>query len=184
MDVYFVKKNEEKSRTEVLVALKQALRERLPYAEVDPIFSLTYDNENQFFLKGAGELIWGRVFHQPFCQRYGEMVHKELARLTQSFKQKIRATLFFPNLISGMEQLEKLPSGSSAFEYCIMQSQTGNALALRSFLSPKVEAPIKEELEEIKPKASVPEGYRFFRHAQLSREELTELIEIGLELKI
>lgn len=174
MNVYFIQGGEDKNKTDILISLKQAVRDRLPEADVDPIFSLTYDNENQFFLKKSGEVVWGRVFYQPFCVRFAEMIQKELARMQQSLKQAIKLVIFFPTLTAGEDLLRKMPGNPLIFEYYFMQSKSGRAIAIREWSK---EGPAEKEM-------TPPQGaYRFFKQAKLTRQELSEIIDLSLELK-
>ena len=66
--------------------LRHALLEKMPEIEADPVFSLAYDDHNQFFLKSDSEIIWGRVFLQAPGYNDLENLGHEIDQLSKKFQ--------------------------------------------------------------------------------------------------
>lgn len=180
MNIYFFDHGIEKNRAEILKSLRHAIQDQMPGAEIDAVLSLAYDRDNQFFLRSSSGIIWGRVFYETLSHANIQTLRKEIDHLLQTFRQKLLLYVFSPSIFSEVSRLiEKLPGAPAFFEYSFLGSAHGRALALRE----RIFSPGKKEVSTPPVSSPKPEAYRFFKHARLTRDELADLIELGLELK-
>ena len=143
---------------------------------MDAVLSLAYDRDNQFFLKSPEEgILWGRVFFEPLSHANIQILRKEIDHQLQSFRQKVRPYVFFPSIMKDVSGLAGKLSGKPLFfEYSLLRSESGCAVALKEWVF---------ALQAQKPSASHDlQAYRFFKQARLSRDELSELMDLALEL--
>jgi hypothetical protein len=158
--------------------LRQALLERMPDAEVDPVFSLAYDDPSHFFLKKSGEIIWGCVSLEALDYQSLEVLAQEIEVLSKKFQRKLRPVLFLPPRLSEVSPLiEKLPGAPLVYEYYFLRAGTERAVALKELVIKRAGVPpvFEETADE--------GGYRFYKHARLNRHELEEIIDLSLQFK-
>lgn len=173
-----------------MLGIKLALRKKLPDAEIDPIFSITHDNENQFFMKSAAGIIWGRVFYQPFNARYAEIVNKEGAHLARTFRQPVHLYLFSPDFKEAETAAQAIVGNAFFYEYQMESSLTSDdPVILKEWNAPQFSVTDKKSRPAAPmPSPAVPpqeksEDGHFFKSSQLNKDEIKDLIEIALEIK-
>ena len=181
MNAYFVQGGIDKNRDEILKSLRSVLQDQYPQAEIDPVLSLAYDRNNQFFLKSPQGILWGRVFYETLAHANVQTLRKEIDHLLQTFRQKVFPFVFFPSAVENLSGLiEKLPGDPVLYEYSGLRSHSGSALALVE----KFFAADSRVSSLIPSKPPEPlQDYRFWRRSRLTRDELIELVDLSLELK-
>lgn len=181
MNIFFVEQPNQKKSQEVLLTLRQALKECIPQAETDPVFSLAYDGEDQFFLKRRGEIVWGRVFYQTLSDAALSGIPEEIKKLSNTFKQTIRPHLFFPEeRVKDQTLFSKVSGRPHFFKYDLLQSEIEKAISVREYFPlPEPKVSLVEEVKKPLPF----NGYTFFKYARLTPQELSDLIDLSLEIR-
>ena len=177
MKTFFIKAAQNPELGTVLQALKQATLEHEEISDYDPVFSLSYDKEDQFFIKTADRIVWARVFPQSASYREISSLGREIQKLLDSFQSPVRPYLFFQEISSGHGLLKALPGQPQCFEFSFVKTEQGTALVLKDFHPSFRVAPppaLAPEAQDASTAGSV---------ARLSRSEISELIELSLELK-
>jgi hypothetical protein len=180
MKTYFIRAGQNSKAT--MEALKQAVLEHENIQEFDTVFSLSYDREDQFFIKTPEAICWGRVFGSAAGYREVTDLAREIQRLSSTFNLEVKPFIFFQDLTSGHGLLKALPGRPRCYEYSFLRSGSGSALALKdlSQMSAKVLPPtVSAEGNSMMP----AETSRVSSSYRLSRSEINELIEISLQLK-
>ncbi len=157
----------------VVESLKKAVLEYEHIDDYDRVFALSYDREDQFFIKTGEFIVWSRVFNTPAGHQDLSELAKEIQRLQSTFNLPLRIFAFFQELTSGHGLLKALPGNPRCFQYSFLSSESGSALALKDLCqaAPKVLPP-------------APEGFQVQSTLpRLSRSEISELIEISLGIR-
>ena len=172
MKTYFIKALPNHDSRTVFEALKHAVLEAEGIQEFDPVFSLSYDRADQFYLKTPDAIVWGRIFNSPAGYREVSALSREMQKLLSTFQLPLLPYVFFQELSSGHGLLKALPGETKCFEFSFLRSENGAALALKDLHhhSPKVMPP-------------APEPVQTSPAFRLSRSEISELMELSLELK-
>lgn len=183
MNFYLIEKADERNFPEILSTLKQFLKERLSGAIEDPVLKLAYDEGNSFFLKTHASIIWVRMFEESLKQEDLPGLSLDLERVCRMFHQKVRIYLFAPGYETGLKLAGEVSPEVLFFEYSFLKSRFGHGIALREA---KIEcsAPVLPDShsgDRTSPPEASPIGH--FKNTRLEREELSELINLSLELK-
>ena len=136
MNIYKIENRLSDGDMEILPGLlRQALFDRLPDAEVDPVFSLAYDTHSQFFLKRSGEIIWGRIFLEALTYRDIEELSREIEHLSRKYQRKLKPFIFIPPRFCEVYPfLEKVACRPLVYEYYFLCSGRERAVALKEIL--------------------------------------------------
>ena len=179
MNFYLIEKTEEKKRPELFSAIKQFLKERLSGAIEDPVLQLAYGGTNPFFLKTPAGILWVRVLEETLTAEGVPALLQDLERVTQMFKQKVRFYIFAPAYAENLSMPGAPAQELLFFEYFALRSRFGQGVALRewnlSFLA--------QALPEVRASGPAPALPGRLQNVRLEREELSELINLSLELK-
>ena len=180
MNIYNIESRLDEANLEILPALlRQSLLENHPSADFDMVFSLAYDTADQFFLKGAGEIIWGRIFIDAPSFKDIEKLICEISQLSEKFQRKLRPVIFIPPRFSEVFTLLGTVPGKPVFyEYYFLRAGSEQAVALKA-----LSITAKGHEEESFAFAEKPQNYSFYQYARLNREELREIIDLSLEYK-
>lgn len=191
MNLYLIEKDADKNRIEIFEAVRRGLQDLYPGSTPESHLTYETDRESAFFLRCTDRRLWGKVF-------YESLSHGALEALTfeiESLPRPLQTFLFFPSLARGVpECLAEIPGRPFFFEYCFLRpskagQEEGGGLALRQWFSAHEEkAPdISKTRVSVLPKktdsVTAREVYHFYKQARLSREEFSELLEMGLDLK-
>lgn len=179
MKIYFPIQDASHGRAEIRDALKRLLEKQFSGFKTDSLFSLSYDRNDQFFLKGPHAILWGRVYFEPFSDNDVELLGFEQKRLEQILKQRLHAHIFFNDW--NMKKGDVEYPCADYFRYRFIQSEAEKSLLVEKVLPSGLEFRPDKALHSFAPGSS--EKYHFAKSAQLSREELAELIDLNLELK-
>jgi hypothetical protein len=165
----------------VLEALKRAVIEHENVLEYDKVFSLSYDREDQFFLKTGETIFWGRIYASTASHKDVADLAREIQKVAGTFNLPLKPYIFFQELRSGQGLLKALPEHPRCYEFSFLRSGDGSALGLKDLnqAPPKVLPPLPDDLQSILP----PDLCKTVSSFRLSRSEISELIEISLELK-
>lgn len=182
MNFYLIEKAEEKKRPELLSAIKQFLKERLSGAIEDPVLQLAYGGTNPFFLKTQAGILWVRVLEEALTSQDISALLQEFDRVSQMFRQKVRFYIFAPGYASNLS----MPGPSSQellfFEYFFLRSRFGQGVAVRDWHVQSSPQAFPETPQEKALHVAVGSSGRL-QNARLEREELSELINLSLELR-
>jgi hypothetical protein len=182
MKVFFLESETRISHAAVIDSLKQAVQEKMPEFQNDAVFSLAYEREDQFFLKSPETILWGKVYFDTPLHGDLENLKAELKKISGIFRRKVIPYVFLTNESSACAWLNEFGKiAESCFIYGFAQSEGRRALTLRR---------ISQERDPVIPAEAEREnrGARQGRESsvkpfQLSREELSELIDLSLELR-
>lgn len=182
MKAYFIKTIRQEHSVFLLDALRQAVRERFKIHHVDPVFSLNYDREDQFYFKTPEMIYWARVLMTPLTYQEAIKLEREFESVSARFQKRVWPVIFCPVLQSGGGILGAFKIRPHCFEFTLLKSETGTSLALKDitfegpavYPSPKADAP--------RYKLNPPENTEMLPPL-LSRSEIAELLEISLDFK-
>ncbi len=177
MNVYFVEKRLEEGGPPLVHALRDAMQSYLPHTRLLPT---ALERENQFFLKSSESVVWGYVFFHPPVPEDGPKVKREMAKRMETFGPFFYPCVFFPAGLAGAFPFFDLPSTARFFEYLHLSDPSQKAIALREYAAPKERT--VGEAAAVRKKVIFAEP-DFRGQARLSRQELSELIELSLQLK-
>lgn len=180
MKVFFLENETGISHATVLDSLKQAVQEKMPEFQNDAVFSLAYEREDRFFLKSPQAILWGKVYFDTPLHSDLESLKAELEKITGIFRRKVIPYVFLADE-SGAWLSEFRKIAESCFVYGFVQSEGRRALTLR-MISQEQERAIPPGDEE-KGRSIRQSKERSIKPFQLSREELSELIDLSLELR-
>ncbi len=173
MNFYMIEKTDEKKAPELLSSIKQFLKERLSGAIEDPVLQLASGGNNPFFLKTQAGIHWVRVFEEALTLQGLPALRHDLERVSQMFRQKVRFYLFAPGYSEDFNLTTSQPHDALFFEYFPLKSRFGQGVALRER---------KIDFQEKSPLSPAPSSGRLC-NARLERDELSELINLSLDLK-
>ncbi len=183
MKAYFIKPVRQEHSVFLLDALRQAVRERFKIHHTDPVFSLNYDREDQFYLKSPETIYWGRLLMMPLTYQNALQLDREFESISGRFQTRLCPVIFCPAVQSGIGILAAFKIRPSCFEYTLLKSASGTSLALRDI-------PLEEEGPNSVSSSLPVEKYKQSSSAEgqtrpplLSRSEIAELLEISLEAK-
>ncbi len=180
MKVLFLENEAGINRSVIMDSLKQAIQERKPGFQNDAVFSLAYEREDQFFLKSPEAILWGKVYFEPPQENDLEVLKSELKKLSGIFRRKIIPYVFLADETSAwLGEFGQVAEDS--FVYGFVQSEGRRALMLRKVLSGQKAK--QASSSEVKSKIDIQGKEKPARPFQLSREELSELIDLSLELR-
>lgn len=179
MKTYFIRSGQSSRAT--VEALRRAVIEHENILEHDNVFALSYDKEDQFFIKTAEIIYWGRIYASPAGYKEVTDLAREIQRLASTFNHEVKPYVFFQDLTSGHGLLKALPGKPRCYEFSFLGSGNGSALALKDLnkTAPKVLPPATPEEGTVMP-VEISRASSSFR---LSRSEINELIELSLHLK-
>lgn len=164
---------------EIQEGLKQALLQRFPSSRLDTVFALAYDRDNQFFLKADNEILWGRVLPEGLKSEHLHQIALEWEQYRMTFRQRVRLCLFFPFYNESGKILPADWQDACFFQYNFYESQEGKACLLKEWLTGESKQLIDFPFAASEKKA--PAG--LLSRAQLSRDEILELMDLSLELR-
>lgn len=179
MKIYFPIQDAEHNRTAIQDSLKRLLEKQFVGFKTDSLFSLSYDRNDQFFLRSPHAILWGKVYFEPFSDNDVELLGFELKRLEQILKQRIHAHIFFNEW--SMKKGDVAYPYADYFRYRFIQSEAEKAMLIEKVLPLGLEFQPDKAIHLFGP--AVSDKYRFAKSSQLTREELAELIDLNLELK-
>ena len=182
MNFYLIEKADEKKAPELLSTIKQFLKERLSGAIEDPVLQLAYGGSNAFFLKTQASILWVRVLEKSLTHPDISGLRQDFERVSQKFHQKIRFYVFAPGYEEDLKMTAMQPQETLFFEYFFLRSRFGQGVALRE-LKIRFSAPPSPGDQETVPVFPAAAAHERFRNVRLDREELSELINLSLELK-
>ena len=190
---------------ELLGSIRQAVEEFYRGFEVKPVIENLSDCCHQFFLECPDGLIWVRIFNTPLTRRNLECFTEEANYFIKSMREKVQAYVFFPSFThevvasfrsEGMLKKEDwLHQSMRFFQYSIQESVLSRpgCVCLKewrydAFLERgQKKVPLSGEDHTLPRHESrdVSCGiyFPFLSQMRLSREELTDLLELSLELK-
>lgn len=199
MNWYLIEKETEMNRGEIVHAVRRSLQDLYPGSvpASGPVSEPT--REDTFLLRFGNRQLWGKVFFEPLSYAGLESLTAEI----ESFAKPLRIFIFFPSLVKGISGcLADIPGRPHFFEYCFLRSPKQDprgegGLALQQWPSdddgktasppsamtaspPRLDTSIWLKNDD---SPQPRETFRFYRHARLTREELAELMEIGLDLR-
>ncbi len=171
MNVYFLAPSNDFKLEDMTWAIRHAMQQKFGWKR-DLSFALEHDKEDQFFLKTPKQTVWGRVLQKatfPVIQN----LRAEIRQLTNKIGPSLLVCFFFPEDPLGISHLfSDLPGAPWLFEYSFLQSAQGKGVVLRQWV------------EETPAKVSITaDAGLFSRQSSLSREELSELIDLSLQFK-
>ena len=178
MNVYFLNPLSKTKPESFLFSLKNVLCQKMGWQR-DPAFSLAYDSENHFFLKNSDGVLWGYIFHDFPTKSGMTQLADEAERLSNTFRHPVHPYFFVP-VPDGLEMPVSDESFSMKvhfFEYFFLQSSKEEAVGIReiSFLKPC----FFQEGEN----HGTGEKNRISNPLKLTREELSALVDLSLQLK-
>lgn len=179
MKTYVVSAVEGQSRPEILKMVRSAFLDCLEAEISDSLFSMAQDREDIFFLKTPSGILGGKVLFKPLAYTDGPALVREFDELAARFQQPFFPMVFLPKLESGKSFLEMVPKLRS-FEYLILKSAAGPAVALREIVMSGAE-PLAAMSRSIS--LSLQKGGDPGSRVQLTRSEISELIDLSLGLK-
>lgn len=179
MKTYFVRPGQNHNSRALLEALRHAVIEREMIQEYDTVFALSYDREDQFFVKTSETIYWGRLFTASAGYKDVTELSREMQKLMQTFNLPVKSFVFFPELVSGHGLLKALPGKPSCYEFSFLRSEAGSALALKELhvSAARVQPPADQA------EAPLPPAPRSAASMRLSRSEIAELMDLSLQLK-
>lgn len=179
MKTFFIKPVRQEHSVFLLDALKQAVRERFKIHHVDPVFSMNYDREDQFYLKTPEMIYWGRVFMTPLNYQETLKLEREFETVSGRFQTRVCPVIFCPSLQSGSGILFAFKTRPYCFEFTLLKSETGTSLALKDVSLEDVTVQVSPPAGALKMNPQVSAS----RPPLLSRSEIAELLEISLDAK-
>lgn len=182
MNFYLIEKAEEKKKPELLSAIKQFLKERLSGAIEDPVLQLAYGGTNPFFLKTQAGILWVRVLEDALTTEGISALFQDLERVSQMFRQKIRFYIFAPHYAENLKRPCAPAQELLFFEYFALRSRFGQGVALREWNIPFFQQTLLGTAPERAPRLPMTSP-GWLQNVRLEREELSELINLSLELK-
>ena len=191
-DIYRIESELSSDKPKILTVLKRAVRDIFQVPLIGWAPPANYDPQKQFFFRSPDFLCGVHVFYQELTHADLDDLVAAIHQYTDSLKDRLHVLIFFPGLSKGVAQSicshkafpRLFARGSIRFlEFFFLQSKSRQGIALRE-LSPGwgSEAGKKTGYEQtpISPPAT---SYPLAKYARLSRSELAELVELGLELK-
>ncbi len=183
MNFYLIEKNSAAKPGELFSAIKQFLKEKL-FGTEDPVLKLACGGDNSFFLKTPVGIIWVRIFEQDLTSESFSALYQDIERVKQMFRQEVRFCLFAPGFGQAVSADAELPGDLLLFEYYFLQSRFGQAAAFKERKrEPSLKTPIKDEFKRAEDAPAPVLPGKSFKTVRLEREELSELINLSLELK-
>lgn len=177
MKTYLIHSLKNQDQQDVLRMVRSAFMDHFELRNSDAVFSAAQDRDDFFFIKTTNGIMGGRVYMEPFVYQKGAELVREFGELARKFTQPFYPVVFFPRIESGQSFLEMLPN-LQAFEYWILKSPAGPAVALQAVVTAQepmavLEQSISQSLKKGDPESSV----------RLSRSEIHDLIRLSLDLK-
>jgi hypothetical protein len=180
----------QRTSEEILSAVRQAILSLYSHtAETALSFSSNGNTPAFVFQETTGVYLWARVFPSVLTHAGLDCLEEEFLGFQYAVKRskemecRFKAFVFFPSLAKGIsESFQRFSQEWHFFEYCFLDSGKEEGLALREYgnrHSSTVqiqEANLPGFLE-----ADLQETH-FFKRAFLSRDELSELIELSSDL--
>lgn len=146
----------------------------------DSFLSLTNDREDQFFLKSVQNfIVWGRVYFEAFTPGKAEQLKIEQEEMKRRFLQPLKLQVFFNEGEIDYSSAGTYPD-ADYFHYTLIQSPVEKAMIVERVKTPAFEGGEASPGKETSKRASGPIASK---QAQLSRNELAELIDLSLDLK-
>lgn len=182
MKAYFIKPVRQEHSVFLLDALRQAVRERFKIHHSDPVFSMNYDREDQFYFKTPETIYWGRVLMTPLTYQDALRLEREFESLSARYQTRLVPIIFCPSVQSGTGILAAFKTRPYCFEFTLLKSESGTSLALKdmTFEEPAVQPVSKADSSRYK--LSQPQNTET-RPPLLSRSEIAELLEMSLDFK-
>jgi hypothetical protein len=152
------------AREKVVEAIRELLIQHFPVSQEIS----TKEEKESFFFKSGSQIIWGRIFFLKPAPQDAQVLQLELEGWKRRFGQEIQANIFYPAGEWGKEDLLSFPAGDY-YQYLLARAGGEKAVVLSKIFSPQ---------------SSKLANPSFAGTSQpLSREELTELIDLSLDLK-
>lgn len=153
----------------ILHALKELFLKKFPQTGA-PLYQ--EDRQDQFILKMADKILWGKIYFNVFEKHHLELVKLEQECVKQTFGLPVETVIFFPNTALSQQQLLDFPQ-AIFYHYMLAESGIEEAILLEPVWgADKLAAP------EIASAGAGAGGH----HGALTHEEIHDLIEISLEL--
>ena len=170
MDILYASAAISFTKQEIRQAFHEILEKKFPDHQDDTIYSLAYDKEDQIYLKAGNGLVWGKIFFEKLMASDFSLIQHELENITQAFSRDVQPCLFFPDIDARADELlSKYFTKTLAYQYQYVESESKRGIA------------VKEKSGIIVPAEQVMD---YSKMARVTREELAELIEISLSLRI
>lgn len=201
MKVYSIRRNRDQSLNTVTEALKEAMTEYFHCFLSEIPFEMPHGHPALFWGQSVEGWFCVRVFYEPFGPRQWEALRGEIEHLERHVTSFL-FYVFFPSLDkeweAGLPAKSLVDWNASAFreirflEYFFLSpsEQNKEAIALKEHL--RASASDSESYRQLGKRHPGEKGrrgplceppYNFFRVSALSREELSEFLELGLKLK-
>ncbi len=165
---------------DLIHSASQTVRDFYRGFELKPALMSLPGSDFQFFFEGPDGLIWGKVFCRRVHREDFNKLDGQIRYWIQAMGEEVTLYLFFPF----QDCAEILPEWGDEV-HCFQYDQVGWEKKGQWLFHPWNEEPKKQE-GETRPTRHVSRAssaYPFFRQAQLSCEELKELVEIASDLK-
>ena len=138
-----------------------------------------------FLFKSREAQFWVRVFYQPMADYDFCDLKNEIQRLKILMPVGSQLYLFYPALERAkILKISEVENRTCFFEYKHLQGAEPMlpAVRIQKWLPAAVDAIVAPQRTETSA-SCMPSAATFFRNARLSREEIADLSELGLELK-
>lgn len=178
--MYFIEYGRKKTSHEIQGLIRRGLGEHFP--EIRKAAELPLGNEEggRIFFQNPDRILWCRIFFHPLTQEDARSLACEIQTLKKTLRQEIGPYIFFPSL--KMDFQKDRPAGLSFrfFEYRCVRGETQEEILFTEYLmaDPQLSSPAPPH--RVPPSAK---SHLFYEQARLSREELSELIQISLDFR-
>ncbi len=173
---------------ELLGAVQETFKAKhIPGRLVEGNMNWTREDKRQFFLQTTEGILWGRIFSVPMGDGDRSELVREYGRVKGLFKEPVRPVIFFPSLKQiPMDDFSGFPANALFYEYYFRRTEEGQSLGMIEHspanatrtLASEDKKPVQKEISVSSPAAA--KG--FFKYAWLTRDEISELLGIGIEL--
>lgn len=201
MKVYVIEKEEQRQRERVYQNLREGITQLYPKGMVRVIEPLSRVSAQSFLLETAQGLIWNRLFYEKSRAEELDIIGRQIEQLQETLNLPVTAQLMIPAALmeawlateEPAKSLRKLRGdGVQIFEYRILQSGAREGLTLKEWTGPhegsRLETSCAEEKTAVPALKNgrvlapqIPAGV--ISAGRLTRDELNELLELGLEVQ-
>lgn len=165
----------------VIEAIKKEIK-NLNTLVRDPDFAGEIPHDNScFFLQTPNVFLAGKIFQNEEERVIPYKFIREVDQRMSYFFPAIQFLIFMPR--DGTQDERAMQTHDRRihyFEYEILTGEKGSALSIKELRCPDPKACFRK-LEKAEEKRT---GFHFYEHYRLSREELEDLIQLSLTLKV